>query len=169
MWLVTFAVSICGSQTDVWARKLKLERFFIFYSFFWCFPHWLAHHPEGCSLFSGVRTATWASVFIAHTLPRGQCGENQPRGQRRESNPARGIQSTNLIEARFWSLKLQHVNTRLSHSVQNNAHRGADWPKCLYKRQQTLSLLIGACVRRTMRRSCKTVRDFYLIFVSSAH
>ena len=26
---------------------------------------WLAHHPDGCGLFPGVRTATWAAVFIA--------------------------------------------------------------------------------------------------------
>ena len=37
----------------------------------------LAHHPEGCGIFLGVRTATWAAVFIARecTFPRGQCGK----------------------------------------------------------------------------------------------
>ena len=66
-------------------------------------------------LFPGVRRATWAPVFIARecTFPRGQCEKNQSRGQRRESNPARGIQSPTVQTTRpRWSLNLKEYTDK---------------------------------------------------------
>ena len=54
----------------------------------------LAHHAEGCGLFPGLRTDSHVSgcarcpwVYFTAWAVR----KNQPRGQRREPNPARGI------------------------------------------------------------------------------
>ena len=42
----------------------------------------LAHHFEECGPFPGVRTATWAAVFIAREciFPRGQCEKHNRKG-----------------------------------------------------------------------------------------
>ena len=44
------------------------------------------------------------------TFPRGQCGKNQPRGQRRESNPACGIRRARGNEASEMLLLTKQVN-----------------------------------------------------------
>ena len=44
----------------------------------------LAHHPEGCGLFRvyGQPHERLCSLPVSVLFPRGQCGKNQPRGQK---------------------------------------------------------------------------------------
>ena len=79
------------------ANKLNSQRFFF------------GALPAGTSP-RGVRPFSWCTDShisgCVHcpwvTIPRGQCGKKQPRGQTRESNPARGIQSPTPSTPRPW-------------------------------------------------------------------